>query len=53
MHDNQCNLSHKCDIFLFEQQFSAINQQFKEIIFDNCWYFAGNCCSHNREIRVA
>ena len=33
--------------FLFEQQFSAITQQFKGIIFDNCRYIAGNCCSPN------
>ena len=30
-----------------EQQFAAINQQCKKIIFDNCRNIAGNCCSQN------
>ena len=39
-------------MFMLEQQFTAINQQCKEIIFDNCRNIAGNCCSQNKLFSV-
>ena len=35
-------------MYFGEQQFSAIGQQLIKIIFDNCWYIHGNCCSQKR-----
>ena len=38
-------------MFMLEQQFTAINQQCKEIIFDNCRNIAGNCCSQKQVVQ--
>ena len=35
-------------MFFGEQQFSAIGQQLKKIIYDNCWYIFDNCCSQKK-----
>ena len=35
-----------------EQQFAAINQQCKKIIFDNCRNIADNCCSQKQRLEL-